>query len=34
MADVEAWRPAVPGIAEVFHARFTTHAYPLHTRLP
>ncbi|MBO0877621.1 MAG: AraC family ligand binding domain-containing protein, partial [Pseudonocardia sp.] len=28
---VAAWRPAVPGIAEVFHARFTEHAYPLHT---
>ncbi len=26
-----AWRPAVPGIAEVFHARFTDHAYPMHT---
>ena len=22
--------PAVPGIAEVFHARFTEHAYPMH----
>jgi AraC-like DNA-binding protein len=30
-ARVSAWRPAVPGIAEVFHARFFTHAYPLHT---
>jgi AraC-like DNA-binding protein len=30
-ARVSAWRPAVPGIAEVFHARFITHAYPLHT---
>jgi AraC-like DNA-binding protein len=31
--DVEctAWRPAVPGVAEVFHARFTDHAYPSHT---
>jgi AraC-like DNA-binding protein len=28
---VRAWRPAVPGIAEVFHARFTSHAYPPHT---
>lgn len=26
-----AWRPAVPGIAEVFHARFTDHVYPMHT---
>ncbi len=30
-ARVSAWRPAVPGIAEVFHARFFTHAYPPHT---
>jgi AraC-like DNA-binding protein len=31
--DVEctAWRPAVPGVAEVFHAHFTDHAYPSHT---
>jgi AraC-like DNA-binding protein len=28
---VTAWRPAVPGVAEVFHAHFTEHAYPLHT---
>jgi AraC-like DNA-binding protein len=28
---VRAWRPAVPGITEVFHARFTEHAYPSHT---
>ena len=28
---VVAWRPAVPGVAEVFHARFTDHVYPLHT---
>ncbi|MEV0717715.1 AraC family transcriptional regulator [Asanoa sp. NPDC050611] len=28
---LRAWRPAVPGIAEVLHARFVTHAYPLHT---
>lgn len=27
---VSAWRPPVPGIAEVFHARFTDHAYPVH----
>ncbi len=25
-----AWAPAVPGITEVFHARFTDHAYPAH----
>ena len=29
--EVRAWRPAVPGITEVFHARFTEHAYPSHT---
>ncbi|HSK60888.1 MAG TPA: AraC family ligand binding domain-containing protein, partial [Actinomycetospora sp.] len=29
--EVRAWRPAVPGITEVFHARFTEHAYPPHT---
>ena len=28
---VRAWRPAVPGIREVFHARFVDHAYPPHT---
>jgi AraC-like DNA-binding protein len=28
---VRAWRPAVPGIAEVFHARFIQHAYPMHS---
>ena len=28
---VRAWRPAVPGVTEVFHARFTEHAYPSHT---
>lgn len=26
-----AWRPAVPGVAEVLHARFVEHAYPPHT---
>jgi AraC-like DNA-binding protein len=31
MERVAAWRPAVPGIAEVFHARFLGHAYPSHT---
>ncbi|SEF18501.1 helix-turn-helix transcriptional regulator [Jiangella alba] len=30
-ATVRAWRPDVPGLAEVFHARFTHHAYPAHT---
>jgi AraC-like DNA-binding protein len=30
-ASVRAWRPLVPGIREVLHARFTEHAYPLHT---
>ncbi|HEX6354840.1 AraC family transcriptional regulator [Actinophytocola sp.] len=29
--EITAWRPNVPGIHEVFHARFTTHAYPSHT---
>jgi AraC-like DNA-binding protein len=28
--SLRAWAPAVPGIAEVFHARFTDHAYPVH----
>jgi len=30
-ARVTAWHPAVPGIAEVLHARFTDHAYPMHS---
>ncbi|WP_027347267.1 helix-turn-helix transcriptional regulator [Hamadaea tsunoensis] len=30
MEEVTAWRPAVPGIAEVFHAQFVGHAYPMH----
>ncbi|MGC4816748.1 AraC family transcriptional regulator [Micromonospora sp. DT63] len=30
-AQVSAWRPAVAGVAEVFHAHFPDHAYPLHT---
>jgi AraC-like DNA-binding protein len=30
-ADVVAWRPAVPGLTEVLHARFTDHVYPPHT---
>ncbi|MFE9562286.1 helix-turn-helix domain-containing protein [Streptomyces sp. NPDC006487] len=29
-STVSAWHPPVPGIAEVFHARFTDHAYPAH----
>jgi AraC-like DNA-binding protein len=29
-AELRAWAPAVPGITEVFHARFTDHAYPAH----
>jgi AraC-like DNA-binding protein len=28
---VAAWRPGVAGIAEVLHARFVDHAYPVHT---
>ena len=28
--EVKAWRPAVGGIAEAFHAHFTDHAYPMH----
>lgn len=28
--QVRAWRPAVPGVSEVFHARFASHAYPTH----
>jgi AraC-like DNA-binding protein len=30
MELVTAWRPSVPGIAEVFHAHFVDHAYPPH----
>lgn len=30
-SEVVAWRPEVPGIAEVFHAHFVGHAYPAHT---
>ena len=29
--QLTAWRPAVPGVVEVFHARFADHAYPAHT---
>jgi AraC-like DNA-binding protein len=28
---IRAWKPPIAGIREVFHARFTTHAYPPHT---
>jgi AraC-like DNA-binding protein len=28
---VRAWRPAVPGVVEVFHAHMTSHIYPMHT---
>ncbi|MFY9776399.1 MAG: AraC family ligand binding domain-containing protein, partial [Trebonia sp.] len=28
---VRAWRPPVPGVVEVFHARMTSHVYPMHT---
>ncbi|MBQ1089187.1 AraC family transcriptional regulator [Streptomyces sp. B93] len=28
--SVSAWRPGVPGVVEVFHARFTEYAYPMH----
>jgi AraC-like DNA-binding protein len=28
---IRAWRPAVPGIVEVFHAHMTSHVYPMHT---
>ncbi|MET9625393.1 AraC family transcriptional regulator [Streptomyces sp. NPDC006464] len=28
--EISAWRPPVPGVTEVFHARFTEHTYPLH----
>jgi len=28
---VRAWDPHLPGVSEVFHARFVNHAYPLHT---
>jgi hypothetical protein len=28
---VRAWKPAVPGIHEVFHARFLDYVYPRHT---
>jgi AraC-like DNA-binding protein len=28
--EVSAWRPRIPGVVEVFHARFTEYAYPMH----
>ncbi|MDQ0684651.1 AraC-like DNA-binding protein [Streptomyces achromogenes] len=28
--EVSAWRPAVRGVVEVFHAHFTGYAYPMH----
>ncbi len=31
MDRVRAWRPAVAGVAEVFHAEWRDHAYPPHT---
>jgi AraC-like DNA-binding protein len=31
LSEVTAWRPDVPGVAEVFHAHFVDHAYPSHT---
>jgi AraC-like DNA-binding protein len=30
-ATIKAWKPAIPGIREVLHARFIDHAYPPHT---
>jgi AraC-like DNA-binding protein len=27
---MQAWRPSLPGVAEVLHAHFTDHAYPMH----
>lgn len=29
--EIRAWRPAVPGLIEAFHARFVDHVYPMHT---
>jgi AraC-like DNA-binding protein len=31
VARVRAWRPDVPGLTEVLHATFASHAYPMHT---
>jgi AraC-like DNA-binding protein len=30
-AEVRAWRPGLPGVVEVLHAHFPSHAYPSHT---
>lgn len=30
-SPIQAWKPAIPGIREVFHAGFAEHAYPPHT---
>ena len=30
-AEIRAWRPNIPGVAEVLHAHFPDHAYPPHT---
>jgi AraC-like DNA-binding protein len=30
-ARIRAWRPQVPGVAEVLHAHMTSHVYPMHT---
>ena len=29
--SVQAWKPPIPGVREVLHARFADHAYPPHT---
>jgi AraC-like DNA-binding protein len=29
--QIRAWRPRVPGVAEVLHAHMTSHVYPMHT---
>jgi AraC-like DNA-binding protein len=28
---IRAWRPDLPGVVEVLHARMTSHVYPMHT---
>jgi len=30
-SQIRAWRPNIPGVAEVLHAHFPDHAYPRHT---
>jgi AraC-like DNA-binding protein len=30
-ATMRAWKPPIPGVREVLHARFTDHVYPPHT---